>query len=82
MIISIILASGATISISALFNSMNKGHYNVIRYARLAIDFLAQGIGYNVGFAQMILNENIITFNQLDPSSLSHVQLFLDKKIF
>ena len=52
---------------------MNKGHYDVTRQARLMVDFSAQGIGYNVGLAQMILNENVIIFNQLKPSSLFHV---------
>ena len=42
---------------------------------------LIQGVGYNICFARMILNENIIIFNQLQPSSLSHVQVLLDKRI-
>jgi hypothetical protein len=43
---------------------------------------MAQSISNNVCLARMIVNLEIIIFNQLEPSSLTHVQLWLGKDIF
>jgi hypothetical protein len=43
---------------------------------------MAQSIGNNVRLARMIVNLEIIIFDHLKPSSLTHVQLRLGEDIF
>jgi hypothetical protein len=48
----------------------------------MTMGLMAQSIGNNVCLARMIVNLEIIIFNQLKPSSLMHVQLRLGENIF
>jgi hypothetical protein len=43
----------------------------------IAVLFTAEGISNNICFSGMILNFQFVIFNQLQPSSLPHIQIWL-----
>jgi hypothetical protein len=45
------------------------------------VSFLAQGIHNHIRFAAVIVNLKIILLDQLQPSSLSYVQIGLSEKV-
>jgi hypothetical protein len=45
------------------------------------VSFLAQGIRNHIRFAAVIVNLKIIVLDQLQPSSLPHVQIRLSEKV-
>jgi hypothetical protein len=47
----------------------------------IASVFAAQGIGNHICLARMIMDFQLIIFDQFQPSSLPHVQVRLDEKI-
>jgi hypothetical protein len=42
---------------------------------------LAQGIGYDIGLAGMVADSEVIILNQVQPSSLPQVQIYLSEGI-
>jgi hypothetical protein len=48
----------------------------------VAVSFVAQGIRNDIRFAGVIVNIKIIVLDQLQPSSLPHVQIGLSGKYF
>jgi hypothetical protein len=45
------------------------------------VSFVAQGVRNHIRLTWMIVNLKIIVFNQLQPSSLPHVQINMSKKV-
>jgi hypothetical protein len=45
------------------------------------VNFLAQGISNHIRFTGVIMNLKIIVLDQLQPSSLPHVQIRLSEKV-
>jgi hypothetical protein len=41
----------------------------------VAVSFVSQGIRNHIRFTEMIVNHKIIVLNQLQPPSLTHVQI-------
>jgi hypothetical protein len=42
---------------------------------------MAQGISNYVGFPQMVVNFQVVVLNQLQPSTLSHIQILLGEEV-
>jgi hypothetical protein len=47
----------------------------------VAVLLSAQGIGYDIGLARMVVDSDVIILNQLQPSSLPQVQIHLGEDI-
>jgi hypothetical protein len=47
----------------------------------VAVLLSAQGIGYDIGLAGMVIDSNVIILNQLQPSSLPQIQICLSKDV-
>jgi hypothetical protein len=47
----------------------------------VAIALKAQGIGNYVGFPRMIVNFQVVVLDQLQPSTLSHIQILLGEEV-
>jgi hypothetical protein len=65
------------------YNRMHgMGKVKITLNHRSRMRFLAQCISRNVGLAKMIMYLQVVVFDQLEPSSLPHIQLRLSKDIF
>jgi hypothetical protein len=62
----------------------NAGFFPNDAYNRqvVAVSFAAQGIRNHIRFTEVIVNLYIIVLDQLQPSSLTHVQISLSEKYF
>jgi hypothetical protein len=47
----------------------------------VAVLLLAQGVGYDIGLARMVVDSKVIILNQLQPSLLPQVQIHLSEDV-
>jgi hypothetical protein len=60
---------------------MQLGWYN-IHYQLICMGPLTQSIGYHICFSRMVVDSNIIILDQLQPSSLPKVQVWMCENVF